>query len=155
MSLVLKRVHRLRIRSRIKNIAGLAKVDEYYRMATPTVYLISGANRGIGAFPPYHFILAAKRLTHTPKGLGIVTALAARPDTIVFAGARNPSGATALANLAQAHPENVYTVQLTSGSRADNETAVKEIQRVVGRLDVVIANAGTLLFSSGTNCLQA
>ncbi|KAF7965425.1 hypothetical protein HWV62_43648, partial [Athelia sp. TMB] len=68
--------------------------------------------------------------------------LAARPDTIVFAGARNPGGATALAKLVQAHPGNVYIVQLTSGSRADNEAAVEEIQKVAGRLDVVIANAG-------------
>ncbi|KAF7972914.1 hypothetical protein HWV62_16560 [Athelia sp. TMB] len=78
----------------------------------------------------------------SPKGLGIVTALAARPDTIVFAGARNPGGATALAKLVQAYPGNVYTVQLTSGSRADNEAAVEEIQKVAGRLDAVIANAG-------------
>lgn len=68
--------------------------------------------------------------------------LATRPDTIVFAGARNPSGATALAELVQTHPEKVHVVQLTSGDRAENDAAVKEIERVAGRLDVVIANAG-------------
>ncbi|KZP15550.1 NAD(P)-binding protein [Athelia psychrophila] len=91
-------------------------------MATPTVYLVSGASRGIG--------------------LGLVTDLATRPDTIVFAGARNPTGATALTALMQAHPGKVHVVQLTSGDRAENDTAVKEIGRVAGRLDVVIANAG-------------
>jgi NAD(P)-dependent dehydrogenase (short-subunit alcohol dehydrogenase family) len=36
----------------------------------------------------------------------------------------------------------VKIVQLTSGDEADNKAAVAEIERIAGRLDVVIANAG-------------
>ncbi|KAL1728690.1 hypothetical protein EV714DRAFT_214732 [Schizophyllum commune] len=88
---------------------------------SPTVYLVSGANRGIG--------------------LSLVTLLAARPDTIVFAGARDPARATDLQALATAHPNRVYPVKLISADRASNAAAAEKIKKVVGRLDVVIANA--------------
>ncbi|KAJ7101411.1 hypothetical protein B0H15DRAFT_816029 [Mycena belliarum] len=87
-----------------------------------TVYLISGANRGIG--------------------FGLVVALAARPDTIVFAGTRDPA-ARSLRDLASKHA-NVYAVRLISGDKASNEAAITEIQKTAGRLDVIIANAGIL-----------
>ncbi|KAJ7432710.1 hypothetical protein B0H11DRAFT_2297241 [Mycena galericulata] len=83
------------------------------------VYLISGANRGIG------YSLAA--------------AIAARLNTIVFAGARDPA-AQSLKDLAAKH-SNVHPVKLTSGDQADNEAAIAEIQKTAGRLDVIIANA--------------
>ncbi|KAJ6498240.1 hypothetical protein DFH09DRAFT_1495250 [Mycena vulgaris] len=89
-------------------------------MSNKTVYLISGANRGIG------YALAAS--------------LAARPDTIVFAGSRDPA-AQSLKDLAAKHP-NVHPVKLTSADQADNEAAIAEIQKIAGQLDVIIANAG-------------
>jgi norsolorinic acid ketoreductase len=85
-----------------------------------TVYLISGANRGIG--------------------YGLAALIAARPNTIVFAGARDPT-AQSLKDLAAKH-SNVHPVKLTSGDQADNEAAIAEIQKTAGRLDVLIANAG-------------
>ncbi|KAJ7742321.1 hypothetical protein B0H16DRAFT_1664307 [Mycena metata] len=85
-----------------------------------TVYLISGSNRGIG--------------------YGLAALIAARPDTIVFAGARDPA-AQSLKDLAVKHP-NVHPVKLTSGDQADNEAAIAEIQKTAGRMDVIIANAG-------------
>ncbi|KAI4519356.1 NAD(P)-binding protein [Schizophyllum commune Loenen D] len=88
---------------------------------SPTVYLVSGANRGIG--------------------LSLVTLLAARPDTIVFAGAREPARATDLQALATAHPNRVYPVKLISADRAINAAAAEEIKKVGGKLDVIIANA--------------
>lgn len=91
---------------------------------TPTVYLVSGANRGIGA-----------------RGLGLVTVLAERANTIVFAGARNPAAATKLHDLVEAHPGKVHVVKLVSANRRDNEAAIAEVKRLAGRLDVVIANA--------------
>ncbi|KAL1666178.1 hypothetical protein EV121DRAFT_202922 [Schizophyllum commune] len=90
-------------------------------MSTPTVYLVSGANRGIG--------------------LALVTTLAARPDTIVFAGARQPSSATELQKLATAHPGKVHVVSLVSADKEINLAAVKTIREKAGHLDVVIANA--------------
>ncbi|EIN05948.1 NAD(P)-binding protein [Punctularia strigosozonata HHB-11173 SS5] len=90
----------------------------------PVVYLVSGANRGLG--------------------FGIVAALVARDNVVVFAGVRNPSSADALTNLGAKHPGKLHIVQLTSADKADNERAVAEITAKVGRLDAVIANAGIL-----------
>ncbi|KAJ7776752.1 aflatoxin biosynthesis ketoreductase-like protein nor-1 [Mycena maculata] len=89
-------------------------------MSTKTVYLVSGANRGIG--------------------YGLVATLAARPNTIVFAGARDPA-AKSLKELVAKHT-NVHPVKLTAGDKADNEAAIAEIQKTAGQLDVIIANAG-------------
>lgn len=86
-----------------------------------TVYLVSGANRGIG--------------------LAIVTALASRDNTIVFAGARNPSAATDLHALVEKYPGKFHVVKLVSNDKAGNEVAAAQIKEIAGRLDVVIANA--------------
>jgi NAD(P)-dependent dehydrogenase (short-subunit alcohol dehydrogenase family) len=75
------------------------------------------------------------------SGLGLVKALAARSDTVVFAGTRNLSSATALQELAQ-QQKNVHVLKLTSGDAADNQAAAAEIKKVAGALHVVIANAG-------------
>lgn len=83
---------------------------------------VTGANRGIG--------------------FGLTAVLAARPNTIVFAGTRDPA-AQSLKDLAAKYP-NVHAVKLTSGDKTDNEAAVAEIQKTTGQLDVIIANAGKL-----------
>jgi len=88
----------------------------------PTVYLVSGANRGIG--------------------LNIVSQLAARPEVIIFAGARNPSSAKELQALSAKHSGNIHILKLTSGGQADNAAAIAEVKKVAGKLDVVVANAG-------------
>ncbi|KAI5480811.1 short-chain dehydrogenase/reductase SDR family protein [Pseudohyphozyma bogoriensis] len=85
------------------------------------VYLVTGANRGIG--------------------FGLVSTLITRPDTSVFAGVRDPSKATELKKLQEKYPE-LYIVKLTSANVEDNEAAAAEIEKKVGRLDAVIANAG-------------
>ncbi|KAL1712950.1 hypothetical protein EV715DRAFT_277617 [Schizophyllum commune] len=92
-------------------------------MATSsTVYLVSGSNRGIG--------------------LALVTHLASRPNTIVFAGARNPAAASDLHTLVSKYPNRVHIVELKAGDVEGNKRAVEEIRRKAGQLDVVIANAG-------------
>ncbi|KII86764.1 hypothetical protein PLICRDRAFT_43431 [Plicaturopsis crispa FD-325 SS-3] len=90
-------------------------------MSSPTVYLISGANRGIG--------------------LGLVTLLAHREDVVIFAGARNPSAADSLQALAKQYPGKVHIVKLTSGDKDENAAAAAFVEKTAGRLDVVIANA--------------
>ncbi|KAJ7084534.1 hypothetical protein B0H15DRAFT_888149 [Mycena belliarum] len=85
-----------------------------------TVYLVTGANRGIG--------------------YALVAALATRPSTTVFAGARDPT-AQSLKDLVAKHP-NVHALKVTNGDVANNEAAIAEIKRVAGRLDVLIPNAG-------------
>ncbi|KAK0190216.1 NAD(P)-binding protein [Armillaria mellea] len=81
----------------------------------PKVYLITGANRGIG--------------------LALVSELAARnSDISVFAGVRNPSTATSL--------EEITIVKYISADEEDNKALAKEIETKHGHLDVVIACAG-------------
>ncbi|KAJ7851648.1 NAD(P)-binding protein [Mycena olivaceomarginata] len=86
------------------------------------------------------------RVTGSNRGIGYTLAatIAARPNTIVFAGARNPA-AQSLKDLAAKH-SNVHPIKLTSGDEADNAAAVAEIQKIAGRIDVVIANAGILKY---------
>jgi norsolorinic acid ketoreductase len=93
---------------------------------------------------PYITILRA--VTGSNRGIGYTLAatIAARPNTIVFAGARNPA-AQSLKDLAAKH-SNVHPIKLTSGDESDNAAAVAEIQKIAGRIDVVIANAGTPKF---------
>ncbi|KAF7343908.1 NAD(P)-binding protein [Mycena venus] len=91
-------------------------------MSKKIVYLISGANRGIG--------------------YGLALAIAARPNTIVFAGARNPAAQT-LTDLAAKYP-NVHPIKLTSADKPDNEAAIAQIGKIAGQLDVIIASAGSL-----------
>ncbi|KAF7982489.1 hypothetical protein HWV62_28070 [Athelia sp. TMB] len=80
-------------------------------------------------------------------GLGLAAALAARPQVVVFAGARNPSAATELQALARSFPGKVHPIKLISSDQETNVAAVEEIKKVAGRLDVVIANAGQLFAS--------
>ncbi|TRM62850.1 hypothetical protein BD626DRAFT_496689 [Schizophyllum amplum] len=90
--------------------------------SSSTVYLVTGAARGIG--------------------LGIVSQLAARPDTVVFAGVRDVSRAGGLDALVSAYPGRVHILKVVSADRQNNDEAVQEIKKLAGRLDVVIANAG-------------
>ncbi|KAJ7644588.1 hypothetical protein FB45DRAFT_999584 [Roridomyces roridus] len=85
-----------------------------------TVYLVTGANRGIG--------------------LGLVITLAARPNTIVFAGARDPN-AQSLKDLAAKH-SNVHPIKFVANDPSNNAAAIAEIKKSAGQLDVIIANAG-------------
>lgn len=83
------------------------------------VWFISGASRGIG------FQLTRVAVEH---------------GYIVFAGARNPSKATALQKLAALN-ENVYIVKHDAGSASDALAVAKEIEATTGGLDVVVPNA--------------
>ncbi|KZT54359.1 hypothetical protein CALCODRAFT_499998 [Calocera cornea HHB12733] len=83
---------------------------------------------------------------HRPRwrlpGLAIVTALAGRPNALVFAGARSPPSASALHALAAARPGKLHILQLTSADRPGNEAAAEQVKELAGKLDVVVANAG-------------
>lgn len=81
---------------------------------------VTGANRGIG--------------------YGLAEALAKLPDTVVFAGTRDPAAAS-LKELATRY-RNVHAVKVTSASPEDNKAAIAEIEKKAGQLDVIIANAG-------------
>ena len=70
-----------------------------------------------------------------------MTLLAARPDAVVFAGARDPAMASGLQEPAKVHPDRFHVVKLISPDKPNNVAVVEEVKRVAGRLDVVIANA--------------
>lgn len=89
---------------------------------SPTVYLVTGAGRGLG--------------------VEFVKQLVARPDVVVFAGIRSFPATGALAELATQHPETVIPIKLTSANEEDNAAAAKLIKERVGKVDVIIANAG-------------
>jgi len=91
----------------------------------PIVYLISGANRGIG--------------------FALVNEFASRENVVIFAGTRSVERGDGTANLyklADAMPDKVFVVKLTSVDLENNIAAAKFIKEKAGRLDVVIANAG-------------
>ncbi|KAF7968112.1 hypothetical protein HWV62_31975 [Athelia sp. TMB] len=69
---------------------------------------------------------------------------------MVFAGARNPSAATELQALARAYPGKVHPIALISCDQETHAAAIKEIKKVAGRLDVVVANAGPQILFQAT-----
>lgn len=84
-------------------------------------YFISGSNRGIG--------------------LELVKLIASRPNTVVFAGVRNPAKAGELRKFADRY-SNVHIIKLDSASATDAQAAARSVEEITGGLDVVIANAG-------------
>jgi NAD(P)-dependent dehydrogenase (short-subunit alcohol dehydrogenase family) len=107
------------------------------------VYLVSGANRGIGGCY-FLFLLAIPDDFDERIGLELVKTLLARPNIVVFAGARDPSKATDLQTLEKEHPGKLHVVKLTSTNEAENKAVAEHIKTIAGRLDVVIANAGNI-----------
>ncbi|BGP02928.1 short-chain dehydrogenase/reductase SDR family protein [Rhodotorula toruloides] len=89
--------------------------------ASQTVYLVTGAARGIG--------------------FALVSSLVKRPQTVIFAGVRDVNKADALNALAK-DASNLHVVRLESGSVEDAKAVAKTIEETTGKLDVVIANAG-------------
>jgi NAD(P)-dependent dehydrogenase (short-subunit alcohol dehydrogenase family) len=83
-------------------------------------------------------------MLRTATGFGLVKTLATHEDTVVFAGARNPSTASQLNALAAKHPGKVHVVQLVASDESGNKATVAQIKEIAGRLDVVIANTGPI-----------
>ncbi|KAB8297736.1 hypothetical protein EYC80_001538 [Monilinia laxa] len=91
----------------------------------PSIYLITGANRGLG--------------------LGLVAKFLARNHTIVVAAVRDPAiSAKAFATLPTGTDSKLVIVKIDSSISSDAADAVKELNDVYGitRLDVVVASAG-------------
>jgi NAD(P)-dependent dehydrogenase (short-subunit alcohol dehydrogenase family) len=113
---------------------------------SPLVYLVSGASRGIGTVLVAllcHFS-SSHSAFHATIGFGLVKVLATHEDTVVFAGARNPSTASQLNALAAKYPGKVHVVQLAASDESGNKAAIAQIKAIVGRLDIVIANTGQI-----------
>lgn len=89
--------------------------------SSTVVYFITGGNRGLG--------------------FGLTERLSARPDTLVFATAREPSAADKLQQLS-AQRGNIRIVQLRADSATDHAAAAAQVEAEAGRVDVIVANAG-------------
>jgi hypothetical protein len=101
--------------------------------ARPKTYLVTGANRGLG--------------------FGYVTALLARDNVVVYAGARDPSRSTHLQDLQKTHA-NLHILKISSADKEDNLAAAREVEKVSGYLDVLVANAGESGVLNTGNCCR-
>ena len=107
----------------------------YFRFpAMSTVYLISGANRGIGR--------------------GLAELILARPDTTLVALVRDPGDETArsLPSLAKAENTKVIVLPYQAMDSDAAENAISVVKRDYGieHLDIVIANAGGMSWRGPT-----
>lgn len=76
--------------------------------------------------------------------MGLVQhALEKHGDAFVYAGARDPDKATALQELKKKFSGRLEVVKCVSGDTLGNAAVAKEIEERHGRVDTVIANAGT------------
>ncbi|KAF5328069.1 hypothetical protein D9619_013608 [Psilocybe cf. subviscida] len=92
-------------------------------MVSQTVYLITGASRGIG--------------------LGLVKELVTRHTNIaIVACVRDPDNAPTLEEVATAHPHAITVVRYIAGDAENNKDIVDKVKERFGGLDIVIANAG-------------
>ncbi|OLN87039.1 putative sterigmatocystin biosynthesis ketoreductase stcE [Colletotrichum chlorophyti] len=95
-------------------------------MSSNRTYLITGANRGLGAAFVAHLLL--------------------RPATTVVAAVRDPSHPTsqALASLPKSDGSALVVVKIDAAAENDPQDAIAALQRdhAITSLDVVIANAG-------------
>jgi norsolorinic acid ketoreductase len=101
-------------------------------MSSPLIYLITGANRGIG--------------------LGFTSALLQRPNTTVIAAVRDVAkSAPALESLPKASGSKLILVKLDAASESDPADAVAQLKSKhnITSIDIVIANAG-ISHSGGT-----
>lgn len=105
-------------------------------------FLASFPRRAINP-PIYH---ADVLVTGATRGIGfnLVKNLSSRPDTIIFAGSRSfpLKDNDQLAQLAANLPDVVIPIKITSADEADNAAAAELIKLKVGKVDVIIANAG-------------
>ncbi|CUM49356.1 uncharacterized protein AC631_05227 [Debaryomyces fabryi] len=90
-------------------------------MGDSTTFFISGGNKGIG--------------------FALVKNLSDNESNIVIASARNPEAATELKSLAEMK-KNVHVVKLDVSSKESTIKAATEVSKLIGKIDVLIANAG-------------
>jgi len=99
-------------------------------MAENTVYLITGANRGIG--------------------FGLLEALVARPSTTVVAAVRDVEKSTKVLSAVKVGAgSKIITVKIDSTSETDPAEAAAELKSKYGltKVDVLVSNAGLFNFA--------
>jgi hypothetical protein len=92
-------------------------------------------------------------------GLGLVEGLLSKhasSDIAIFATARDPAKANALAALQKKHPNKLFIVPYDAGDRQTAKAVAKQIEERFGWVDVVVGNAGFQIQDSGVwekNCV--
>ena len=121
-------------------------------MSQTTVYLVTGANRGLGASSVYGLITKRLISNEYDKGLGLVTRILEKNDhDFIYAGVRDPDNASSLGDLQTKYSGRIALVKCVSADVEGNTTLAKEIERRHGRLDTVVANAGTSFYPMNTS----
>lgn len=107
-----------------------------------TVYLITGANRGIGILRGCLFLyLRTDQIKIT--GLALVSRIASKhPDAFIYAGVRDTSETSSLLELAARYPGRIVPIKCVAYDEEANAKLAREIYLRHGRLDTIIANAG-------------
>jgi NAD(P)-dependent dehydrogenase (short-subunit alcohol dehydrogenase family) len=88
------------------------------------------------------YIFSHSRPNDGPTGLALVAELCRCDNATVFATVRDPSTASDLQAMAKESGGALHIIKLALGNEGDLNAAVKEIQEIAGKIDVVIANAG-------------
>lgn len=86
-------------------------------------------------------------------GLEFVKQLLNRPSTHVLAAVRNITTATELHALEKQFPGRLNIISIDVSSAASIEGGVKEVEKLVGVIDVLINNAGVLV-GGWTNAIE-
>jgi NAD(P)-dependent dehydrogenase (short-subunit alcohol dehydrogenase family) len=76
-------------------------------------------------------------------GLALVQKLAQDPTNVIVAGDTNLAKDHPLSLLIAEKPEAIVLVKITSADEADNAAAAEVVKEKFGKVDVIIANAGT------------
>ncbi|KAF2229356.1 aflatoxin biosynthesis ketoreductase nor-1 [Viridothelium virens] len=102
-------------------------------MSSPTIYFVTGGNRGLGRGLVAHYLL--------------------QPSTLVVAGVRDPSNPTSksLSSLPTASGSKLVIVSIGDTSKAEGiQHAISELrtQHSIDHIDIVIANAGMSNFDT-------
>ncbi len=105
-------------------------LSEFSRRASPratVTYLsffttVTGGNRGIG--------------------LALVEQYSTDSNNIIFVGVRDPPKATRVEELAKTAKAKIHLIKIESADEEGNKKAAEEVKKVVGHVDVLLANAG-------------
>ena len=115
-------------------------------MSSPSVYLVTGANRGSLWHMQSSSSIFADSICTLGIGLNLVKTYVTRSNTTVIAAVRDPANPSSskLSSFPKSSSSNLIVVKLDSASNSDPATVVQKLQNEhkITYIDVVIANAG-------------